>query len=113
MSNDKFFGDIDDVSVAETASEAPVEVEVTTSAAEEKAPAAVDTTVKAADVGLTHTALGIHLNESGRYQVVKVKYDPVSGKSGGLDAIGEPAMDKMSAEELFKLSVVREGVFLN
>ena len=110
---DKFFGDVD-----ETASDAAeVAEEVTTS--EEVAvevEAAAETTEEVATTtatSLTHTALGIHLDPRGRYQVVKVKYDPVSKSAGIVENIEEAAMDKMSAEEIFKLSVVREGVFIN
>lgn len=111
MSN-KFFGDLDD---SAPVAESVVEVDVTTEEVAESEPEveSVDVVVDNAEADLTHTALGIHLTPRGRYQVIRINYDPITGATGSIDNSLEEALDRMTAEETFKLEVVRRGVFPN
>lgn len=107
-SKDKFFGDLNE---AEATVETPAVVEEVVLETAPEEPVLEETTINADDVNLTHTSLGMFTDSRGRYQIAKIKFDPISGVTGSVDTTLEAAMDKMTAEETFKLSVVREGVF--
>jgi len=104
---DKFFGELDEVVVEDTTVEAVVE------AAPLEEVVVEDTTVNDEDVNLSHTAIGLYRDTRGRYQIAKIMFDPATGATGSIDSSIEAAMDRMTAEETFKLTVVRENIFSN
>tara|TARA_R110000803_G_scaffold79152_2_gene144664 strand:+ start:9193 stop:9531 length:339 start_codon:yes stop_codon:yes gene_type:complete len=106
----EFFGDLEEVST----NAEPVTTDVTETI-EETDPVfePLEVTVDANEVGYTHTALGMYQDNRGRYQIAKVKFDPINKLAGSVEELGEASMDRLSAEEVFKMSVVRENVFSN
>jgi hypothetical protein len=64
----------------------------------------------AGEVELTHSAISMVKIQPGNYNVVKIRFNPLGNRVGGIEIIKEGA-NRAEAEEILKLTVARE-VFL-
>lgn len=85
--------------------------------AKEKEPVGIEPLIQedevdgniAEPVNLTHTALGIFTDSlTGASMIARIKYDPVTGKTGNLEKVDSGGIGKSFANEKFKIMAIQE-----